>query len=346
MKPLMLSMISPTPVPSAGPSPSIPLILTCHPLVPRWISYKALLRSSLSIRNVILFSTILLSDVLDFKIPLPRLHRVQEAGVPHCVQTYLFPDKLFNCEVSRGNAATNITYVEKLYTHILGPFSHGAPSISGVKREYTEFAKLAMTATSADVFKKDYPVEYLRHKRAADELIQENLKKTLTDRITVYPFALLRWHVHVIDNIVKQPPEMRYIHWIWSKLGDMYKSTLGLYLAKNHGAYLITDTTQTSRVLFQYDNQPLVVIDIDRQDGEETKVNYKVLERLKSGSAFLSMYNPRQVFFAPPTVIVFANILPDGDKCSIDRFKILCVDPPPPKVTTPFPPVYNPFAPK
>ena len=64
----------------------------------------------------------------------------------------------------------------------------------------------------------------------------------------------------------------------------------------------------------------LIVVDIPRTAIHRLKSLYGVMENMKNGSFFSGKYKPGQVCFDHPHVLVFANVPPDWDTLSRDRY--------------------------
>ncbi len=64
-----------------------------------------------------------------------------------------------------------------------------------------------------------------------------------------------------------------------------------------------------------------MVIDIPRAN--EGNVSYQAIEDLKNGALFSTKYESGMCVFNSPHVVVFANMAPDLNKLSADRWNII-----------------------
>jgi len=78
---------------------------------------------------------------------------------------------------------------------------------------------------------------------------------------------------------------------------------------------------KTADVAYMYDNQPIVVFDLPRDSADFT--NYGTIEHMKDGQIISPKYTSVCKMFDVPHVIVFANFLPDMNKLSVDRWRIV-----------------------
>lgn len=65
------------------------------------------------------------------------------------------------------------------------------------------------------------------------------------------------------------------------------------------------DTTAKERVIRAYNQEPIVIFDINRQEGKEDQINYGIMETLKNGMGFNTMYEPGMKLWPSPHVLVF-----------------------------------------
>lgn len=199
------------------------------------------------------------------------------------------------------------------------PFTYGIPSRIGVTRTYDEIVQAVSDGASPDDLIENHLAEYIKHKHAVDAIIRSK-RQCRKEDIAVPPIVLSRWQANII-TIISGEPDPRKVHWYYDTEGGKGKSTFTKYLIKNFNAVMI-DTTKKERVVRAYDNEPVVVFDITRQEGMEQSINYSIMETMKNGYGFNTMYEPGLKVWHVPHVIVFSNFMPDCSKLSADRWDI------------------------
>lgn len=143
------------------------------------------------------------------------------------------------------------------------------------------------------------------------------------------------WQSGVL-RIISEPPDSRKIYWYYDTKGNVGKTALAKYLCFHHKARLIGG--KTADALFAAtdgyrERYPIFIVDIPRAQGN--KVPYAALEALKNGLGFSSKYESKQYMGPPAHVFVFANMPPDRNMLSEDRWVVDCLDEP----VVPDPPV-------
>lgn len=219
-------------------------------------------------------------------------------------------------EVRRGTQDEAIAYAKKDATRTGAQVEYGVKIRNGVKRSYDAMIE---SLKAGDDVKEEHTGEYIRHKRAVDEYLREKNKVTV-DQLQVPDLVLYPWQEDIIE-LIKGVPDDRKIHWRWDQVGGAGKSTFTKYLIKFHGAISIS-TTSKERVIRGYNGEPVVVLDICRDEGSKKQVNYSVLETLKNGYGFNTMYEPGMKLWKVPHVIVFSNMEPAKECLSLDRWDI------------------------
>lgn len=128
------------------------------------------------------------------------------------------------------------------------------------------------------------------------------------------------WQQEVID-IVLTIPDKRTVNWYWDERGNIGKTYLTKFLVANHGAYLVTGGKQAD-ILYAYNNEPVVVLDIARTYTESHDHFYTIMEYFKNGMYLNTKYVSSMRVFPVPHVFVFANFAPIESKMSADRWRI------------------------
>jgi len=236
-------------------------------------------------------------------------------------------DKM-HLEPRKGTQEQAIAYCQKEESRTAPPVVHGIPSRSGVKRSYDVMISALKDGTFTP---DDHLGEYLKHKRSVDEYIRDSKKLKLSD-LEVPDISLYPWQKDIIA-IIGTVPDRRKVYWYYDTVGGTGKSTFVSYLMKNYGAVAMS-TTVKERVIRAYQGEPVVVINITRNEGQKNQVNYSILETLKDGHGFNTMYEPGTKLWKIPHVFVFSNIYPDVSALSSDRWVIVDIGPQPQAVAT------------
>lgn len=217
-----------------------------------------------------------------------------------------------------GSGPQNKVYCLKEESRVEGGLrmEHGTMSKTGVTRAYTVMVNALLDGTFST---ETHAHEYIKHKRNVDEFIRERRSVKPTD-LAIPDIVLKPWQTDIV-SIISQPPHDRAVYWYYDTIGGAGKSTFTKYLLKHHGALCIS-TTAKDRVIRAYDHQPVVILDLTREEGQQGAINYSVLEMLKNGFGFNTMYEPGQKCWQVPHVFVFSNFPPDQTKLSADRWRI------------------------
>lgn len=127
-----------------------------------------------------------------------------------------------------------------------------------------------------------------------------------------------------IDKKVKSPANDRTVLWVHSKAEEQAgKTTLAKQLAVHDGALYLSNGSDAD-LARAYDGQEIVCFNFTKTQDEW--VNYSAMEALKDGAIFSSKYDSGSKIFAPPSVVVFANFLPNTDCMAKDRWEIYSVE--------------------
>lgn len=155
-------------------------------------------------------------------------------------------------------------------------------------------------------------------------------KKKKEIEIVVDPLAdknYFLWQKELIEMLEK-PPHDRKIYWYYDTVGGVGKSAFAKHLVmKDPERVLVVGGTHkdayyaVAQMKEKTGFGPRVVIfDIERSKGN--KVSYTGLEGLKNGLFFSSKYESGMVLMNVPHLIVFANVEPEYENLSADRWEI------------------------
>lgn len=157
----------------------------------------------------------------------------------------------------------------------------------------------------------------------------EKSKKTSQTEVAVQrPLWLITelkpWQKEV-EDIVKTIPDRRTIHWYWSAEGNLGRTQLCKYLSHHYGA-VACQGGKPSDVLDlctkMKDNLLCAIWNFPRGKREFT-LPYELLETIKDGYWFSGKYETGMVNINSPHVMIFANVGPEIDKLSHDRWHIV-----------------------
>jgi len=206
------------------------------------------------------------------------------------------------------------------------PYIAGTPKRNGVSNTYDEMIFAIQDNQPDEVIKSKYMSQYVRHKRAIDEVLQDR-KRMKVSEIFVPPIVLQQWQCDIL-TIINGPVSDRTIYWYYDTIGGKGKSTFARYLIKNYKV-LMADRTEKSRLVYAMHKDPkdIIIFDITRDEGRQNLVNYGTMETLQSGVGFNTMYHPQTVYWPQPHVLVFSNFPPDPHALSSDRLKITNLNP-------------------
>lgn len=122
----------------------------------------------------------------------------------------------------------------------------------------------------------------------------------------------------------EDPKFGRDIHWYWEEKGGWGKSILCKYMVDCMGAILLGGANKDAlygiaQMVEKSGKGPdIVIFDIPRVN--KGGISYQTLEYVKNGMFFNSKYESAMVRFNSPHVIVFANVEPEYEKLSSDRW--------------------------
>lgn len=137
------------------------------------------------------------------------------------------------------------------------------------------------------------------------------------------PVELYEWQWAILKEIEGKPIPRR-VTWIWSNEGNIGKSKFCKYLMFHHGAQLVGGNRKDAA--FAVTNagkveKPIYLIDLERSRGND--IDYSMLEQLSNGSFFSPKYESVSYIGPEPFIFVFANMPPETEKLSADRWVII-----------------------
>lgn len=149
--------------------------------------------------------------------------------------------------------------------------------------------------------------------------------KTISKEI-MYP-----WQQELLEESHKEPDD-RKIYWIWSSKGRTGKTSFQKYLVVHRNAILLGGKANDCRngiieyMKHNHNNTPkLICVNIPRSFNQEY-VSYEGFENIKDMCFYSGKYEGGMVCGNPPHLFIFANVAPQEDKISEDRWEIHCID--------------------
>lgn len=198
--------------------------------------------------------------------------------------------------------------------------------------------------------KKDFPkihLEKVRNIEAARDYCRksetrigetiEGGKNHITDPLK--GLTLKSWQQDLI-NLIDSDPDNRSIYWYYDNIGNCGKTTLAKHLCIRHPDEILylsggPASCKYGITTFLYNkikgklvrnDKKLRATIFDYTRSQDDKVSYQALEEVKNGIFFNTKYESMQVLFDCPHVIVFANFMPEIEKLSKDRWKIININ--------------------
>lgn len=142
----------------------------------------------------------------------------------------------------------------------------------------------------------------------------------LAKTIPMENVVLRPWQQDLMD-ILNGPVNPRHIHWIWEDVGNIGKSFMASYLARNHGALVISNGKTADIAYLMKKDYRIVVWDLARCTDFD-KINYGAMEDIKNCRIFSAKYQSVVKHFECPHIVVFANAPPPHGKFSADRLQV------------------------
>lgn len=135
------------------------------------------------------------------------------------------------------------------------------------------------------------------------------------------------WQKQIID-ILHTEPDDRTVHWFWSHAGGIGKSQFAKYCVAKENCLFFEEGKKADimHLIFEAPDDKLerIIIDVPRDNGNN--VSYKAIESIKNGMIYSSKYEGGYKLFNSPHIIVFANMPPQEERLSSDRWFIQNID--------------------
>jgi len=137
------------------------------------------------------------------------------------------------------------------------------------------------------------------------------------------------WMIEVL-SILSKKPDYRTIHWYWDEHGNTGKSAFTKYLCHTLDALCVSGKSGDCKyavIKYHEDKKRyprIIIFDVPRTNLDY--INYEAIESIKNGCFFSGKYESGQVIMNCPHVLIFANMRPNTNKLSKDRWNIVDID--------------------
>lgn len=142
--------------------------------------------------------------------------------------------------------------------------------------------------------------------------------------INTIPEEKWPWWYRDVFDILKTEPDFRTIYWLWSRAGNIGKTSFCKYALVHLNACVLGNGSFTDLAFAIDPTKKIVLFNITRTI--EGRVNYTALEAIKDGLVFSGKYESSTKAFNCPHVVIFANFEPDLSTMSMDRWQIINLD--------------------
>ena len=135
------------------------------------------------------------------------------------------------------------------------------------------------------------------------------------------------WQLKILELIDTEPDD-RLVHWFWSEKGGVGKSQFAKYCVANKNCLFFEEGKKADimHLIFEAPEDRLgcMIIDVPRDNGNH--ISYKAIESIKNGMIYSPKYEGGYKLFNSPHIIVFANVPPQEERLSADRWVIENID--------------------
>lgn len=132
------------------------------------------------------------------------------------------------------------------------------------------------------------------------------------------------WQLDIVE-IIRSKPDLRTIHWFWESTGNVGKTQFTKWIMSNFNGLVVGGKAADAKyAVAQYvKHRQLEVVVFDLPRCNDNHISYEALESIKNGMFFSGKYEGQMVLYNSPHVIVFANVPPEKEKLSQDRWHIV-----------------------
>lgn len=135
-----------------------------------------------------------------------------------------------------------------------------------------------------------------------------------------YPWQKNIWN---IINVPNPPENSRRIHWYWDPDGSKGKTAFCKWATVNIPKTIVLNNggiKDIAHIISKIGQPNVVLFNFTRQN--EERINYAAIEAIKDGIIMSGKYDSTMLVFNSPHIVCFANIPPDTEQMSLDRWDI------------------------
>lgn len=264
-----------------------------------------------------------------------------EEGTPH-YQGYVELDKVARLsklkklngkahwEIRMGTQEQAIAYTKKEDTRLEGPWEHGEKAVGrGTRTDLAIACDIAMTQ-GIEALKSQHPVEYVKYHKGIEKLAEgERIKRIKLAQKEKFTGLKMRDWQASLYNKLSVPAGDRKIMWYHENGGNVGKTWFSKYLKATEGATVL-DCSKKADLAYMLRGHTgrVIIFNIVRSMDEQYMQHvYGLCEAIKDDCVVSTKYEPCDVPLGPQHVLVFANMKPDMEKWSQDRYDIVEIEP-------------------
>lgn len=135
------------------------------------------------------------------------------------------------------------------------------------------------------------------------------------------------WQLKILELIDTEPHD-RLVYWFWSDEGGIGKSQFAKYCVAKKNCLFFEEGKKADimHLIFEAPEDRLgcMIIDVPRDNGNH--ISYKAIESIKNGMIYSPKYEGGYKLFNSPHIIIFANVPPQEERLSADRWVIENID--------------------
>lgn len=135
---------------------------------------------------------------------------------------------------------------------------------------------------------------------------------------SIYFLYFRDWQKEALEKLDSQ--DDRTILFVVDEKGNEGKTLLTKYIVlKKDGIRF--ENGKSADIKYGYKGERYVCFDLTRSAAEH--INWEIIECMKNGIMYNTKYESKMKVYKSPKVVVMMNSLPDKEKLSIDRYKLM-----------------------
>ncbi|CAK9134730.1 unnamed protein product [Ilex paraguariensis] len=237
----------------------------------------------------------------------------------HCTKEYVHTSA--HLEPCR-NLHESVNYCRKEEGRVEGPWEIGELKGQVHQRDRQHVMNAVKEQKTKRELHEEFPelmTKYPRSNKYRASVMSDAASKLAVDANE------LPWQKKLVQ-LMENEPDRRTVHWYWSEAGGKGKSKMAAWLSDNMKALVLNaEAAKRCNIYHAYNFERIVCFNISRSRKDIEHI-YLIVEELKDGQIFSTNYELTPKKFNPPHVIIFANVPPQEEKMSSDRWHIVNVD--------------------